>query len=108
MRFVGNDGSVPNYESDSFRGSKENLKFKELPLKISGNADSYNQPITNDDFVQPGNLYWLLPVNKQERLIKNMSNSLKTVSKNIQKRMVKHIRRADANWGSKIAEILGL
>lgn len=108
MRFDGNAGNAVVYEPNSFGGPTENPAFKEPPLKISGDADTYDQPTTDDDFIQPGNLYRLMPSDEQDRLIKNLVNSLKTVPKFIQERMVKHFFKADQTWGEKVAKELGL
>ncbi len=108
MRFDGNFGGSVNYEPNSFGGPTENPAFKEPPLKISGDADAYDQPTTDDDFVQPGNLYRLLPSDEQERLIQNLVNSLKTVPKFIQERMLKHFFKADQTWGERVKKGLNL
>ena len=108
MRFDDNGGGAPNYEPNSFGGPKQNPDYKEPPLKISGNADRYNQPIVDDDYVQPGNLYRLLTTDEKNRLIENFVNSLKNVPKFIQERMVKHFYKADKTWGEKVANKLGI
>lgn len=55
MRFTPN---IPNadayYEPNSFNGPVEDARFKEPPLKISGDADRYNHRIGNDDYTQAG------------------------------------------------------
>jgi len=108
MRFDDNyEGSVI-YEPNSFGGPQQDPAFKEPPLKISGDADAYNQPITDDDFVQPGNLYRLIPSDEQDRLITNLVNSLKNVPDFIQERMVKHFFKADSSWGERVAKELGI
>ena len=108
MRFDGNFGSNVNYEPNSFGGPKQDPAFKEPPLKISGNADAYDQPITDDDFIQPGNLYRLMSSDERDRLVENLVNSLKTVPKFIQERMLAHFLKADATWGERIKKGLGL
>jgi len=108
MRFDGNEGSAPNYEPNSFGGPKENPAYKEPPLKINGNADRYNQPRVDDDFVQPGFLYRLMKPDEQDRLIRNFVSSLKQVPVEIQKRQIVHFKRADATWGQRVAKELGL
>jgi catalase len=108
MRFDGNEGSAVNYEPNSFGGPKQNPAYKEPPLKINGNADRYNQPITDDDFVQPGNLYRLMPPDEQARLVENIVNTMKGVPVEIQKRQLAHFKRADAKWGERVAKGLGL
>jgi len=109
MRFDGNSGASPNYEPNTFGGPKANLAHREPPLKISGDADRYEQKrVADDDHIQPGNLYRLLPEDEQERLIENIVGSLKNVPEEIQGKMVGHFRRADADYGEGIAKSLGL
>jgi catalase len=108
MRHDGNFGNQVNYEPNSFGGPKEDPTFLEPSLKISGDANRYEQPITDTDFIQPGNLFRLMPPKEQEALIKNIVGSLKKVPKEIQKRMVKHFTRADKKYGEGVAKGLGL
>ncbi len=108
MRFDGNYGGNVNYEPNSFGGPTQDPAFKEPPLKISGDADKYNQPTKDEDFIQPGNLYRLMPSDEQNRLVQNLVNSLKTVPKFIQERMLEHFIKADSTWGEKIKNGLGL
>lgn len=108
MRFDGNFKGSVNYEPNSFGGPKQDPAFKEPPLKISGDADAYDQPTKDDDFVQPGNLYRLLPPDEQERLVQNLVNSLKAVPTFIQERMLEHFVKADKNWGERVSKGLTL
>lgn len=88
MRFDDNSGSAPNYEPNSFGGPTENPVFAEPPLKISGDADRYEQKRgVDDDYVQPGNLYRLMPPDEQARLIKNIVGSLGKTPREIQEKM---------------------
>jgi len=109
MRFDDNGGASPNYEPNSFGGPIEAHSYDEPPLKISGNADRYEQKRgVDDDYIQPGNLFPLMKPGEQERLIKNISGSLKKVPKEIQEKMVEHFRRADKAYGDGIAKGVGL
>jgi len=109
MRFDENGGPSVNYEPNSFGGPAADPKFKEPPLKINGDADWYDQKRgVDDDYVQPGNLYRLLPPDEQGRLIGNITGSLKKVPKRIQEKMVAHFRRADQTYGDRVAKRLGL
>ena len=109
MRFDDNDGASVNYEPNSFGGPKEDPSYKEPPLKISGDADWYEQKRgVDDDYVQPGNLFRLMPSDEQRRLIENIVASLKKVPKDIQKKMVEHFGRADQDYGKGVAKGLGL
>jgi catalase len=108
MRFDGNAGTAINYEPNSFGGPTENPAFREPPLKISGDADRYNQPRVDDDFIQPGNLFRLMSKEEQARLIENIVGSLKHVPEFIQKRMVEHFHKADSNYGKGVQKGLGM
>ncbi len=109
MRFDDNGGASPNYEPNSFGGPREDPKFNEPPLKISGDADRYEQKRgVDDDYVQPGNLYRLMPADEKSRLVKNITGSLKKVPREIQEKMVAHFTRADKNYGQGVAQALGL
>ena len=109
MRVAGTAESAFNYEPDSFGGPKADPTFREPPLKISGDADRYDQPRgVDDDFIQPGNLFRLMTTDEQGRLMDNIAGPLSTVSKEIQKRMVEHFTRADPAYGKGIKERIGL
>jgi catalase len=109
MRFDDNGGASPNYEPNTFGGPVEDPAFAEPPLKISGDADHYDQRRgVDDDYIQPGNLFRLMPPDEQGRLIAAIVGSLKTVPKRIQEKMVEHFHRADPAYGGGIAKGLGL
>lgn len=109
MRFDDNGGPSVNYEPNSFGGPVENHDYDEPPLKISGNADRYEQKRgVDDDYVQPGNLFRLMPEDAQQRLIKNISGTMKNIPEEIKKKMIKHFTKADPAYGGGIAKELGL
>jgi len=109
MRFDDNGGPGPNYEPNSFGGPEADPAYNEPPLKISGDADRYEQKRdVDDDYIQPGNLYRLMPEDEQKRLVANIVGSLKNVPLDIQKKMVEHFMKADPNYGGGIAAGLGL
>jgi catalase len=108
MRVDGNFGGDVNYEPNSFGGPVADKSAKEPPLPLHGAADRFDQPITDDDFVQPGNLFLLMKPDEKKRLIENMSGSLSHVPVDIQKRWVGHLMRADPAYGNGVAKALGL
>jgi catalase len=109
MRFDGNAGSAVNYEPNSFGGPTANPAFSEPPLKISGDADRYEQKRgVDDDYIQPGNLFRLMPPEEQQRTIAAIVGSLSKVPVEIQKKMVEHFTRADPAYGEGVAKGLGL
>ncbi|NIO08558.1 MAG: catalase, partial [Deltaproteobacteria bacterium] len=75
----------------------------------SGDADRYDQKRgVDDDYIQPGNLFRLMPPDEQKRLIKNIVAALKPVPKNIQEKMIAHFYKADQAYGEGVAKGLGL
>jgi catalase len=109
MRFDGNGGASVNYEPNSFGGPKADPAYAEPPLKISGDADRYDQKRgVDDDYVQPGNLFRLMTADQQKHLIGNIVGSLKKTPKDIQQKIVAHFRKIDKNYGDGIAKSLGL
>ena len=104
MRFDENVQNTPNYEPNSFGGPTANPSYKEPSLNISGDADRYNQPIVDDDYVQSGNLYRLMLSEEQDRLVRNIVGSLKKVPEPIQKCMITHFTKADPSYGDKVAK----
>ena len=109
MRFDGNAGTAVNYEPNSFGGPVADPAYAEPPLKISGDADRYEQKRgVDDDYIQPGNLFRLMPPDEQQRLMANIAGTLKVVPKEIQVKMVEHFTRADPAYGAGVAKGLGL
>ena len=62
----------------------------------------------DDDYIQPGNLFRLMPPDEQQRTIAAIVGSLSKVPVEIQKKMVEHFTRADPDYGGGIAKGLGL
>ena len=109
MQRVDNAGSAPNHEPNSFGGPVQNPAVREPPLKISGNADRYEQKRgVDDDYIQPGDLYRLMPPDEQKRLIANIVGSLGKTPRETQERMVQHFLRAARDHGEGVAKGLGL
>ncbi|ALS24677.1 catalase [Paenibacillus naphthalenovorans] len=107
MRFDDNGGSSVNYEPNSFNGPKEVPEAKAPPLPVSGAVDSY--PYDRDDhYTQAGDLYRLLSESEQADLIDNIVTAMKPVKPEIQLRQIGHFRKADPDYGARIAEGLGL
>jgi catalase len=109
MRFDENGGGDPNYEPNTMGGPVADPQYAEPPLKISGDADRYEQKRgVDDDYVQPGNLFRLLGAEHQARLCKNIAGSLGKVPKDLQEKMVTHFAKADPAYGEGVARALGL
>ncbi len=100
MVFDNNGGATPNYEPNDFGGPKESPNYLEPPLRISGDASHYDQKRgVDDDYVQPGNLFRLMPADEKNRLFSAIASSLSKAPKHIQNKMLGHFYKADADYG---------
>ena len=108
MRADGNYGGAVNYEPNSFGGPVEDPRFKEPPLKISGDADRYDHRQGNDDYTQPGNLFRLMTAEQKEALFANTAAAMAGVPEEIVRRWIGHCTKADPDYGRGIARALGL
>ncbi len=106
MRFGPNGGSSPNYEPNSFGGPVEAPQYSEAPFQVSGIAGKMKNAVHTDDndFIQPGNLYRIMTDDQKARLIDNIVTNMAFVDREIQARQIEHFRRADAEWGARIAQ----
>ena len=108
MRCDDNGGGSVNYEPNSFGGPVEDPRFKEPPLKISGDADRYDHREGNDDYTQPGNLFRLMTTDQQRRLFANIARAMAGVPEEIVRRQLGHFHKADPAYAQGVAEALGI
>ncbi|NGQ96587.1 catalase [Brevibacillus sp. SYP-B805] len=102
------DPSPINYEPNSYADSpKENPAYRESEPVLTGAAVRQKIEKT-DDFTQAGERYRTFTPEQRDNLVKNLVNDLKKANPEIQLRMVCHFYRADAEYGSRVAEGLGL
>ena len=110
MRFDGNYGDLPNYEPNSFGGPKEDPKFKEKAYKTTATSDligRYDHREDNDDYTQAGDLWRLFPEDEKKRTAKTIADSLGQTPLRIQKLQLSHFKKADPEYASKVAALLG-
>ncbi|WP_145699689.1 catalase, partial [Bacillus paralicheniformis] len=108
MRFDSNGGGSVYYEPNSFGGPQETPENKTTAYPVSGSADStaYDH---NDHYTQAGDLYRLLSEEERTRLVSNIVGSMKQVTKDeIKLRQIQHFYKADPEYGTRVAEGLGL
>jgi catalase len=108
MRGDGNDGVAVNYEPNSFGGPVEDPRFKEPPLKISGDADRYDHRQGNDDYLQAGALFRLMTAGQQRQLFDNIAAAMQGVPEAIVRRQIAHFSKADPAYGAGVAQRLGI
>jgi catalase len=108
MRVDNNGGNLPNYEPNSFHPSQSAPEQGEQPYMVQGKADRTPYQHPNDDFVQAGNLYRLMKDDEKARLIDNIVDHIKPVRGDIQLKQICNFYRADADYGTRVAEGLGI
>jgi catalase len=99
-------GAAKNYEPNSFDGPVQTNEEPYHGLAVDAASGHYPQvPRQVDDFTQAGDLYRLQPTDAQQRLVDNIAGSLAQVSRDdIVARSIEHFRRADAEFGGRVAE----
>jgi len=108
MRVDGNGGAAPVYEPNSFGGPVDAARFKEPPLKISGDADHYDHREGNDDYRQAGDLFRLMNEAQKTHLLDAIAGAMDGVPEDIQRRQIGHFLKADKAYGEGVASRLGL
>jgi catalase len=108
MRFDDNGKGAVNYEPNSMGGPVEDPRYREPPLKISGDADRYDHRAGNDDYTQPGNLFRLMSAAQKAALMDNIAAAMTGVPEAIVQRQIGHFLKADPAYGQGVAERLGM
>ena len=99
----------PNYYPNSFRGPEPQPDVAEPPFEVSGQAarNPYTHP--NDDFFQAGELYRRVMTDEdRDHLIGNITSHLCNAQRRIQLRQTAVFYKADAEYGQRVADGLGL
>ena len=108
MRFDNNMESKPNYEPNSFGGPKQNDKFRDRPIALSGQpAARYDHREGNDDYVQVGNFFKMLDETAKDHLCENIAQSLGQTPERIQKLQLTHFERAHPDYRARVEKFLG-
>ncbi|WP_026561682.1 catalase KatA [Bacillus sp. J37] len=108
MRFDDNGGKSVYYEPNSFGGPTETPENKQAAYPVSGVAESvaYDH---NDHYTQAGDLYRLMTEEQRAHLVSNIVGAMKPVERDeIKLRQIGHFYKADPEYGTRVAEGLGL
>ncbi len=109
MRLDDNGGGGPNYWPNSMGGPEPDPSVAEPPTDLEGTAGRHPQELTDDDFFQPGELYRrVMTDTNREHLIGNIVAHLGDAQQRIQLRQTALFFKADADYGRRVAEGLGL
>jgi len=109
-RCDGNFGGTIGYQPNEKREWQEQPSFETPAVEYSGAMAAYepkNDP-TDDPYLYPGLLYNLMTAEQKKVLINNTKNNMKGVSENVCLRHSAHCYLADADYGKRLAEALGV
>ncbi len=107
MRFDGNCGRQKNYEPNSHGGPAESKELQYKPIAVQGEAGYQKQTLHKDDndFVQAGDLYRLIPEDSKARLIEALAGSLSQVVRDdVVERSLGYFKQADPDYGDRLAK----
>ncbi len=94
------------YEPNSFGGAAQDERFREPPLKISGDADRYNHRDGNDDYRQPRALFELFDRDQRRRLCSNMAAAMYGIPGHIVERQLGHLAKVHPDYAAGVRDAL--
>ena len=106
MRFAAPGRTEKNYEPNSYGGPAETGEADGLHFSLSGSTGTSGLPhhAEDDDFVQAGALYRLMPEDAKVRLIDNLAAGLSQVSReDVIERSISYFANADDDYGRRLA-----
>jgi catalase len=86
------------YEPNSMGGAVQDERFREPPLKISGDADRYNHRDGNDDYRQVRALFELFDTGRRQRLFLNTAEAMWGVPREIIERQLDHLAKVHPEY----------
>jgi catalase len=106
-RVDGNFGGTPHYQPNSFGQWEDQPSFRELPLRISGDADHWNfREDDADYFSQPRRLFQRMTETQREALFRNTATAMGDAPEFIKRRHVENCTACDPAYGAGVAEAL--
>lgn len=109
MRVDDNGGGGPNYYPNSFGGPAPDPGVGQPPVDVSGMAARHSYTLSDDDFVQAGNLYRnVMSDQDRDHLTGNIVTHLRNAQKRIQRRQTALFYKADEDYGTRVANGLEL
>ena len=96
-----------NYEPNSYGEPAQTSEAYDHSLALAGTTGPSPRAlhVEDDDFVQAGALYRVMPEEARKRLVENIGGSLSQVSRNdVIERSISYFRKADAEYGRRVAD----
>ncbi|MCL1840301.1 MAG: catalase [Propionibacteriaceae bacterium] len=109
MRVDGNYGATKGYYPNGFGEWAGQPQYADPALALDGAMDNYSQHTADDDcFYQAGDLYRLMDETQRAALISNTKADIGPATVNVKYRHAAHCYLADPEYGTRIAQALGL
>lgn len=108
MAVDGNGGSAPNYFPTSLANVSTDPSVAPPPIPVNGMIMRHVIPLTDADFIQPGEFYRAIDDTEKTHLVYNVVKSLRQAKPNIQYRQTALFYKADPNLGEILSEYLDL
>lgn len=104
MAVNGNGGGGAYYGPNSLGGPVQNnvVGTTFAPEEVEGMIGRHSFELTDDDFVQPGNLFRLMSDEDKNDLADNIASELSTVRDDIVQRQLEHFGRADPDYRRRV------
>ena len=109
MRYDDNGGAAPNYEPNSFGGPKQDPKYLDRPVALSGEPGArydHHQDKNQNDYAQVGDFWKILSATDRQHLVENIAGSLGQTSQEIQQRQLPHFYKAHQEYGAAVEKAL--
>lgn len=109
MRTDDNHGSRLAYEPNSYGEWQDSPEMKEPPLKLHGDAYTYNEREFDEDYYsQPGDLFRLMTAAQQQVLFENTARAMGDSEKFIKQRHIRNCYKAAPAYGAGVAKAMKL
>lgn len=109
MNVDGNGESAPNYYPNSMGGPEPDISFNPPQIEVQAVIDRHTRPTEDVDFIQAGELYRrVMDDSARTNLISNLVGHMQEAQENIQYRQTALFYKCDTEYGTKVAEGLGL
>jgi catalase len=103
VRIDGNGGAGPNYHPNSFDQVAVTNDGELPPYALSGPMLRHDHRADLDYYGQAGDLYRLMSEEQKKLLTDNIVGAMRSVPSFIQDRQVEHFKRADPDYGHRVA-----
>ncbi|WP_112381219.1 catalase [Sphingomonas carotinifaciens] len=104
--FADNNNPDAYYEPNSFDGPVQDPRYNEPPLEVHGVAKRWEQPVGDDDFVQPRALYTMFDDEQKGRLFKNIAAAMHGIPQFIIDRQLGHFAKVDPSYAEGVRNAL--